>query len=214
MTMPEFHHSRARALLANARQIVSPEEVQAAVRHVADVLNERFGAPDNATFPLVLGVMGGAVVFTGTLLSQLGFPLEFDYIHVSRYGDDDRGGAVVWKVIPRQNVAGRTIVVVDDILDEGETLAHVKQRLLDMGAAEVIVAVFADKDIGRSKPIRADISGLTLPNAFVVGFGMDVYGYWRNLPALYAIRQEDLNSADPAPEYPIPDAKASETGVS
>jgi hypothetical protein len=54
----------------------------------------------------------------------------------------------VWKVIPRQNVAGRTIIVVDDILDEGETLAHVKQRLLDMGAAEVILAVFADKDLG------------------------------------------------------------------
>lgn len=209
MTMQDFHHARARALLANARQIVSPEEVQAAVRHVADVLNERFGAPGNTTFPLVLGVMGGAVVFTGTLLPQLGFPLEFDYIHVSRYGDDDRGGQIVWKVIPRQNVAGRTIVVVDDILDEGETLAHVKQRLLDMGAAEVIVAVFADKDIKRSKPIRADIVGLTLPNAFVVGFGMDVYGYWRNLPALYAIRQEDLNAADPAPDYPIPDEKAS-----
>jgi hypoxanthine phosphoribosyltransferase len=207
--MQDFHHTRARALLANARQIVSPEEVQAAVRHVADVLNERFGAPGNTTFPLVLGVMGGAVVFTGTLLPQLGFPLEFDYIHVSRYGDDDRGGEVVWKVIPRQNVAGRTIVVVDDILDEGETLAHVKQRLFDMGAAEVIVAVFADKDLKRSKPLRADIVGLTLPNAFVVGFGMDVYGYWRNLPALYAIRQEDLNAADPAPDYPIPDEKAS-----
>jgi hypoxanthine-guanine phosphoribosyltransferase len=67
----------------------------------------------------------------------------------------------VWKVIPRQNVAGRTIIVVDDILDEGETLAHVKQRLLDMGAAEVILAVFADKDLGKVKPVQADIVGLT-----------------------------------------------------
>jgi hypoxanthine phosphoribosyltransferase len=209
MTMQDFHHTRARALLANASQIVSPDEVQAAVRHVADVLNERFRHPENTSFPLVLGVMGGAVVFTGTLLPQLDFPLEFDYIHVSRYGDDDRGGQVVWKVIPRQNVAGRTIVVLDDILDEGETLAHVKQRLLDMGAAEVIIAVFADKDIGRNKPIVADITGLTLPNAFVVGFGMDVYGYWRNLPGLWSIRQEDLKPADPEPEYPVPDAKAS-----
>jgi hypoxanthine phosphoribosyltransferase len=140
----------------------------------------------------VLGVMGGAVVFTGHLLTQLGFPLEFDYIHVSRYGDDDRGGEVVWKVIPRQNVAGRTIVVVDDILDEGETLAHVKQRLLDMGAAEVIIVVFADKDLGRAKPVQADIIGLSIPNEFVVGFGMDVYGYWRNLPGLWSIRAEDL----------------------
>jgi hypoxanthine phosphoribosyltransferase len=189
--MQDFHIARARALLDNATQIVSPEQVQAAVRNVADVLNQRFTEP-LAPFPLVLGVMGGAVVFTGSLLPQLAFPLEFDYIHVSRYGDDDRGGEVVWKVIPRQNVAGRTIIVVDDILDEGETLAHVKQRLLDMGAAEVIIVVFADKELGKAKPVQADIVGLSIPNQFVVGFGMDVYGYWRNLPGLWSIRPEDL----------------------
>ena len=190
--MQEFHHERARALLANATQIVDPNEVNAAVRRVADQLNARFGADGAAEFPLVLGVMGGAVVFTGHLLPQLDFPLDFDYIHVSRYGDEDRGGQIVWKVIPRQNVVGRIIVVVDDILDEGETLAHVKQRLLDMGAAEVIIAVFADKDLGRAKPIQADLVGLTLPNEFVVGFGMDVYGYWRNLPGLWTISPDDL----------------------
>lgn len=206
--MQDFHVTRAHALLEHAQEIVTPGQVQEAVRKVADVLNERFKTP-GAGFPLVLGVMGGAVVFTGTLLPQLDFPLEFDYIHVSRYGDDDRGGQVVWKVIPRQNVAGRTIIVLDDILDEGETLAHVKQRLLDMGAAEVIVAVFADKDIGRNKPIVADITGLTLPNAFVVGFGMDVYGYWRNLPGLWSISPQDLTPVDVEPEYPVPDAKAS-----
>jgi hypoxanthine phosphoribosyltransferase len=139
----------------------------------------------------VLGVMGGAVVFTGNLLPQLTFPLEFDYIHVSRYGDEDKGGEVVWKVVPRSNVAGRTVIVLDDILDEGETLAHVKQRLLDMGAKEVILAVFADKAIGKVKPVTADIVGITIPNRFVVGFGMDAYGYWRNLPGLWAINNPD-----------------------
>ena len=190
--MQEFHHARARPLLEHAEQIASPVEVQNAVTRVADALNARFDNPES--FPLVLGVMGGAVVFTGTLLPQLNFPLEFDYIHVTRYGDEDRGGEVVWKVIPRQNVEGKTIVVVDDILDEGETLAHVKQRLLDMGAAEVIIAVFADKDLGRAKPVQADLVGLTLPNRFVVGFGMDVYGYWRNLPGLWAISPQDLKA--------------------
>jgi hypoxanthine phosphoribosyltransferase len=193
-SMEAFHHTRARELLARAEEIVSPDAVQAAVRCVAAVLNGRFDdadSPDNATFPLVLGVMGGAVVFTGHLLPQLRFPLEFDYIHVTRYGDLDQGGEVVWKVIPRQNVAGRTIIVVDDILDEGETLAHVKQRLLDMGAAEVILAVFADKDLAKAKPVQADIVGLTIPNQFVVGFGMDAHGYWRNLPGLWVIRNED-----------------------
>jgi hypoxanthine phosphoribosyltransferase len=195
--MHDSHHARARALLAHADEIVSKEQVAAAVTQVATVLNARFNAPGNDAFPLVLGVMGGAVVFTGNLLPQLDFPLEFDYIHVSRYGDDDQGGKVVWKVIPRQSVQGKTIIVVDDILDEGETLAQVKQRLLDMGAAEVILVVFADKAIGRSKPVAADITGLTIPNRFVVGYGMDVYGYWRNLPGLWAISPDDL-SADAA----------------
>jgi hypoxanthine phosphoribosyltransferase len=188
--MQDFHYARARALLENAEEIFDRSAVQAAIADVAAQLNDRFDKPDQ--FPLVLGVMGGAVVFTGQLLPQLRFPLEFDYIHVSRYGDDDQGGRVVWKVIPRPDVAGRTIIVLDDILDEGETLAHVKQRLLDMGAAEVIVTVFADKAIKRSKPVKADIVGLTIPDKFVVGMGMDVYGYWRNLPGLWAIRTEDL----------------------
>ena len=189
--MQDFHYTRARELMANAEEIVSADKVTAAVSNVAAVLNQRFDNDETGAFPLVLGVMGGAVVFTGNLLPQLTFPLEFDYIHVTRYGDSDEGGEVVWKVIPRQNVAGRIIIVVDDILDEGETLAHVKQRLLDMGAAEVILAVFADKDLGRSKPVQADIVGLSIPNRFVVGFGMDAHGYWRNLPGLWVIKDAD-----------------------
>jgi len=202
MQEQDFHYTRARDLLARAEELVSADTVQAAVRNVAEVLNARFDKDETGEFPLVLGVMGGAVVFTGHLLPQLSFPLEFDYIHVTRYGDLDRGGEVVWKVIPRQNVAGRTIIVVDDILDEGETLAHVKQRLLDMGAAEVILAVFADKDLGKQKPVQADIVGLTIPNRFVVGFGMDAHGYWRNLPGLWVIKEEDkqVEGAPPAAE--------------
>ncbi|HEY1148624.1 MAG TPA: hypoxanthine-guanine phosphoribosyltransferase [Pseudoduganella sp.] len=192
--MQDFHHNRARALLENAEEIFDQETVQASVRRMAATLNARFGDEQKQEFPLVLGVMGGAVVFTGSLLPQLTFPLEFDYIHVSRYGDDDQGGKVVWKVVPRPTVSGRTVIVLDDILDEGETLAHVKSRLLEMGAKEVIIAVFADKNIGKSKPVKADIVGLTIPNRFVVGFGMDVYGYWRNLPGLWAIRNEDLST--------------------
>ena len=188
--MQDFHHNRARALLETAEELFNKETVDAAVTRMADTLNARFNAPGCEEFPLVLGVMGGAVVFTGNLLPQLTFPLEFDYIHVSRYGDEDQGGQVVWKVVPRSNVTGRTVIVLDDILDEGETLAHVKQRLLDMGAAEVILAVFADKAIGKAKPCKADIVGITIPNRFVVGFGMDAYGYWRNLPGLWAIKTD------------------------
>ena len=190
--MLDFHAERARSLLGKAELIHDRDAVQAAVTRVADALNRRFDQPDSPPFPLVLGVMGGAVVFTGQLLPQLSFPLEFDYIHVTRYGDDEQGGKVVWKVIPRANVEDRIVIVVDDILDEGETLAHVKQRLLDMGAAEVLCAVFADKAIGKPKPVTADYVGLTVPNKFVVGFGMDARGYWRNLPEVWALQTDEV----------------------
>jgi hypoxanthine phosphoribosyltransferase len=75
--------------------------------------------------PLVLAVMGGAVVFTGQLLPQLDFPLDFDYLHVTRYGDVTVGGRLNWVVEPRLPVAGRTVLVVDDILDEGVTMAAI-----------------------------------------------------------------------------------------
>jgi hypoxanthine phosphoribosyltransferase len=85
-------------------------------------------------------------------------------------------------------VAGRTVLVVDDILDEGITLAAVRDKLLAQGASAVLSAVFADKDLGRDKPIRADFTGVTVPDRYVFGFGMDAYGLWRNLPAIYALK--------------------------
>lgn len=196
--MFNFHAERARALLENAELLYDHDAVQASVTRIANDLNQRFGQSDSPEFPLVLAVMGGAVVFVGNLLPKLTFPLEFDYIHATRYGDDDHGGKVVWKVIPRGNVEGRTVIVLDDILDEGETLAHVKQRLLEMGASEVVIGVFAEKVRGKAKPIHPDYVGLSIPNKFVVGFGMDAYGYWRNLPGVWAIKNEIL--IDPLPD--------------
>ena len=188
--MPHSHTQLAREILASAELIFDEAAVQAAVDRIAADLNARFDRADSAPYPLVLGVMGGAVVFTGQLLTRLKFPLEFDYIHVTRYGNKEQGGHIEWKVEPRADVRGRTVIVLDDILDEGETLAHVKQRLLDMGAQEVVLAVFSDKDIGRAKPVKADYVGLMLPNRFVIGYGMDAYGYWRNLGSIWAIAPE------------------------
>lgn len=186
--MFEFHSQRANDILKKTELVHDAKAVQDAVARVAGVLNARFGQLESTTFPLVLGVMGGAVIFTGQLLPQLRFPLEYDYIHVSRYGDDDKGGKVEWKVVPRQNVKDRTVIVVDDILDEGETLAEVKNRLLSMGAKEVVLTVFADKQIDKKKAVAADVVGLTVPNKFVIGFGMDTHGYWRNLPEIRAVK--------------------------
>ena len=88
--------------------------------------------------PLVLPVMGGAVVFTGHLLPLLRFPLEFDYLHVTRYNGKTRGAQIEWKVAPRSDLRGRTVLVLDDILDEGNTLAAIRDRLLGRRRGRVL----------------------------------------------------------------------------
>ena len=157
------------------------EEVIAAVRRVAEEINATLADQH----PLVLSVMGGAVIFTGYLLPMLNFPLEFDYLHVSRYGNNKQGGGLHWKVAPQENVRGKVVLVLDDILDEGETLHAIRQRVLELGASKFFCAVFADKNNGKNKPIRANFVGTTLPDKFVFGFGMDIHGAWRNLPAAF-----------------------------
>jgi len=174
----------AQKIFDEADLLCSAENSALAVRRVAGEITERLAGAN----PLVLAVMGGAVVFTGQLLPQLAFPLDFDYLHVSRYGDVTTGGQLAWIVEPRSEVAGRVVLVVDDILDEGVTLAEIRKRLLAQGASEVLSAVFADKNLGRTKPITADFVGVHLPNRYVFGYGMDVKGAWRNLPAVYAVK--------------------------
>ncbi len=177
-------NAKAWRILDDADLIYTAAEVQAAITSLASDISARF----KDTSPLVLSVMGGAVVFSGQILPQLYFPLDFDYIHATRYGKNRRGGQLEWLVEPRKSVAGRTVLLLDDILDEGHTLAAIRNRLLEMGAAEVSCAVLTEKHTGQDKPIRADFVGLVLPNRYVFGCGMDVDGAWRNLPAIYAMQ--------------------------
>ena len=176
--------SEAQQLLDNAELIASAEAVQATLDRLAKEIARDVGD----TFPLVLAVMGGAVVFAGQLLPRLEFPLEFDYLHITRYRGKTSGGAIEWRVLPGKNVVGRTVLVLDDILDEGATLAAVRDKLLELGAAKVLAAVLTDKQNDLAKPIRADYVGLNVPDRYVFGCGMDVYGLWRNLPAIYALK--------------------------
>ena len=142
------------------------------------------------SFPLVLCVMRGGVIFTGQLLPQLRFPLELDYVEVTRYGVATRGGELSWRMAPTQAVTGRAVLVLDDILDEGHTLAAIREKLLALGASRVFIAVLSEKDTGRPKPVKADFTGVKLPNRYVFGCGMDVKGAWRNLPEIYALKED------------------------
>ncbi len=166
--------------------IYSAETVTAAVSRVADEITVKLGD----TNPLLLCVMSGGVPFAGHLMTQLHFPLEFDYMHVTRYGQDTTGGALSWRSAPWTPVKGRTVLVVDDILDEGLTLAAIVERMMELGAKACYTAVATDKLNGKRKPVTADFVALTVPDRFVFGYGMDVRGMWRNLPAIYAMKEE------------------------
>ena len=173
----------ARGILSAAEMVCSAEEVARAIDRLAGEITARL----RDEYPLILTVMNGAVVFAGQLLPKLKFPLECDYLHATRYGGETSGAELSWLMEPRIAVNGRTVLVLDDILDEGITLKAIRQQLLRLGAASCLTAVLADKHLTRAKPIVADFTGVTVPDRYVFGCGMDVRGAWRNLPAIFAL---------------------------
>lgn len=179
-----MNRADAKRLLDEADIVCTSEEVQAAVDRMARELTDKL----KDEFPVVLAVMGGAAVFTGQILPKLQFPLEFGAIQVTRY-KGTKGRDISWQLPPRDNVKDRTVLVIDDILDEGVTLAEIRKTLGEMGAKTVYAAVFADKALEHEKAAHADFIGVTVPDRYVFGFGMDAYGLWRNLPAIYALKK-------------------------
>jgi hypoxanthine phosphoribosyltransferase len=180
--MPDL--ARAWAYLEQSDLVASADEVQVAIARVAAELHAKF----SQRYPLVLAVMGGAVVFAGQLLPRLRFPLDFDYIHATRYGDRTRGQSVDWRVTPGEQVRGRHVLVLDDILDAGQTMCAIRDQLLATGAASFACAVLVEKTLPQPKPLEPDFVGLRVPDRFVFGCGMDAEGYWRNLPEIRALR--------------------------
>lgn len=175
---------QALQVLAAADLICDAQTVDASIKRLA----REISAALRDEHPLVLVVMRGGVFLAGQILPLLQFPLEVDYVHATRYGNETSGGRLLWKAEPPENTRGRVVLVLDDILDGGETLAAIKERILRSGASTCYCAVLTDKDIGRGKPVRPEFVGLKLPNRYVFGCGMDVSGAWRNLPAIYAVR--------------------------
>src|SRR6187401_1537168 len=181
--MPDVQ--KAWAFLENSEPVASAEEVEAAGQRLAAEIRSRL----SGAYPLVLAVMGGAVVFAGQILPRLRFPLDFDYIHASRYGAATRGAGIEWRVRPPEIGKGRAVLVLDDILDHGETMHATRNGLLELGAQSVHCAVLVEKRLNTKKPIAADFIGLQIPDRFVFGCGMDAKGYWRNLPEIRAMKE-------------------------
>ncbi len=174
---------QAQAALQKAEQLHSPQAVATALDQLAAAITERCQHSN----PVVLVVMNGAVVTAGQLLTRLHFPLQIGYVHATRYQGTE-GNQLKWRAPPSIPVAGRTVLIMDDIFDEGTTLKAILDEVKRLGAVEVLSAVLVDK-IHQRKVVglTVDFVGLTVADRYVFGCGMDYHEYWRNLPAIYAI---------------------------
>jgi len=186
MTM-EISAQRALAVWERAELLHSAEAVDCAMDQLAGAISARLAASD----PVVLVVMTGAVVPAGLLLPRLRFPLRLDYLHVSRYRGRTSGGELHWIRRPGVSLADQSVLVVDDILDEGVTLTEIVRSCREAGAREVLSVVLVEKKHARSNGFRADFVGLQVPDRYVFGFGMDYKGYLRNANAIYAVDDQE-----------------------
>lgn len=175
---------QVRRVYEEADRLYSPEQVEAAIDRMAGAISAELAQQN----PLVLAVMSGAMIPAGILLSRLDFPLQLDYIHASRYRGTTAGGKLEWRVAPRFSLAGRCVLVIDDILDEGLTLQAILQSCREQGASEVRSAVLVKKLHERNVGIEADYVGLEVEDRYVFGYGMDYKEYLRNAPGIFAVK--------------------------
>ena len=159
--------------------------MQAALDRLAGEINSALGD----TELLVVCVLTGGLVAVGQLLPRLRSPLQVDFVHATRYRGQTTGGAIHWLVEPRADLAGRTVLLIDDILDEGHTLAAIQDYCRGNGAQAVHTAVLIEKQHDRKHPdVRADFIGLRVKDRYVFGYGMDYNEYLRNAPGIFAVR--------------------------
>jgi len=172
-------------VLQKADRLYAPEAVEAALDRMAREIETKLSGAD----PLLVCVMTGGVVPFGKLLPKLQFPFETDFVHATRYRGQLRGGDLHWRVGPEASVRDRVILLVDDILDEGNTLAGIEARYRTDGARDVLKAVLVVKQRTRSVDISIEFKGLDVPDRYVFGYGMDYKGYLRNAPGIFAEAQ-------------------------
>jgi len=177
---------KVQEVLEAADQLCTQEEVEAALdRMAADI-----GQAISDRNPLLLCVMTGGLIVSSELFTRLRFPVQLDYLHATRYQGTRGGKALKWITRPSQDLTGRTLLVVDDILDEGLTLAAILDYCHEQGARAVYSAVLVEKIHGR-KPddLKADFVGLRVEDRYLFGYGMDYHGYLRNLKGIYAVAE-------------------------
>ena len=173
-------------ILSRADLIYSAEQVAHAIDDMAVKLNERLKERQ----PLLLCVMNGGLVFTGHLMTRLSCFPQVDYIHATRYRNQTSGTTLDWRVYPSNDLKNRTVVILDDILDEGITLKAIVEYCREQGAKEVLTAVLVQKKHDRCvEGIESDYVGLEVEDKYVFGFGMDYQSQLRHLNGIYALSE-------------------------
>lgn len=172
-------------VIETADCLFTPEQIDQALTAMAETITVRLSDRN----PLLLCVMNGGMVLTGHLAPKLKFPLQLDYLHATRYREKLRGSDLHWRALPATALSGRTVLVLDDILDEGETLAAVVDWCKAQGAEQVLTAVLVDKQHDRKTAWlqEADFTALVAEDRYLFGYGMDYKGYWRNAPGIFAV---------------------------
>lgn len=178
-------HEEIKAILEKATCLYNIDEINQALDKMARDITKAL----EGTHPLILCVMTGALIPTGHLLTRLHFQLEIDYIHVTRYRGAIRGGDLHWLVEPRQSLKDRTILIVDDVMDGGLTLAAIIDYCQQNGAAAVYSAVMVNKQRQREPGVNFEPNfvGVNTEDKFLFGFGLDYHEYLRNVPGIYAV---------------------------
>ncbi len=170
-------------VLATAELIYDKEEVEQALDRIALEITGKLSGED----PIILSVLNGALIPTGYLLTRLNFPLRQDYVHATRYRGEISGANLEWIGQPSTSITGETVLVIDDILDEGVTLSAIVEACEQAGAKAVYSAVMVEKLHDRGIGYKADFVGLTVEDRYVFGYGMDYKDYLRNVPAIMAV---------------------------
>jgi hypoxanthine phosphoribosyltransferase len=173
---------------SQSTQLFSMEQIDTALDKMAKAIHEDLQDEN----PVVLCVMIGGLIPMGHLLVRLQFPLEVDYVHATRYRGETAGGELHWRAKPTTDLTNRTVLIVDDILDGGVTLAAIISEVEAMGAKTVKTAVLVDKHHEREEKglKEADYTGLEVDDHFIYGYGMDYQEYLRNVPGIFVVSPE------------------------